>query len=178
MASIAVDVMSGDRGAHATTFTFDREVLLPTLAGDPAPLTLLADVAGGDRLLARATVHVVHRHAESAPAAGSLASETETGSVAAIREYRLAQNAPNPFTAGASTRIAFELPRATAVNLAIYGLDGRLLRVLASGALPPGRHELRWDGRDRAGVPAAPGLYFMRLEAGAFVATRRVTLLR
>ena len=29
-----------------------------------------------------------------------------------------------------------------------------------------------------AGMPAAPGLYFMRLEAGAFAATRRVTLLR
>jgi hypothetical protein len=72
---------------------------------------------------------------------------------------------PNPFVASAALR--FSLPSEQRAELAIYDLQGRLVRTLASGLLPAGRHEASWDGRDAAGHPAATGVYLARLQAGA-----------
>jgi hypothetical protein len=71
---------------------------------------------------------------------------------------------PNPFNP--STSIAFELPAAASVELAIYDLSGRRLRgLLADEHYPAGRHALSWDGRDDAGRALSSGIYFCRLRA-------------
>lgn len=88
----------------------------------------------------------------------------------------LAQNAPNPFNP--STRIAFDLPSEQAVRLSIYAPDGRLVRELLNETRRPGRHEVTWEGRDDAGRPLASGTYVSRLQAGATVATRKLSLVR
>lgn len=59
-------------------------------------------------------------------------------------------------------------------TLSVYDTAGRRVRVLAGGAFTAGTHALAWDGRDGAGRAAAPGLYFVRLEAAGFAAARRV----
>lgn len=89
---------------------------------------------------------------------------------------RLLAAAPNPFNP--RTTIRFELPAAGTVRLAVHGLDGRLVATLVSGELPAGEHEAVWDGRDRAGRPAASGVYICRLEAGGVVRAQRVALLK
>jgi len=75
----------------------------------------------------------------------------------------LALAGANPFVATA--RVAFTLPRATAVRLRVLDAAGRLVRALPGGALAAGRHEAVWDGRDAAGAPAPAGAYFVELRA-------------
>ena len=90
--------------------------------------------------------------------------------------YALAPNYPNPFNP--ATTIAFDLPRDGFVELAIYGLDGALVRRLISEPVPAGRHSAAWDGRDARGEPVASGLYLYRIEAGEFEKTRKMLLMK
>ncbi len=83
---------------------------------------------------------------------------------------------PNPFNP--RTTIRFELPRPQQVRLAVYGLDGRLVSVLASGPFAAGRHEVAWGGRDARGLAVASGLYVGRLESGGAAQTVRMMLVR
>jgi len=86
-------------------------------------------------------------------------------------------NYPNPFNP--ATRIVFETPRRTLVSLHVYDFAGRLVRTLLSDeSSRAGRNEVFWDGCGDDGREAASGVYFYRLTAGAFDATRRMILLR
>jgi 5'-nucleotidase len=88
----------------------------------------------------------------------------------------LGQNYPNPFNP--STTIAFSLERPGRVHLAVYGLDGALVRTLADGSLGAGPHRLVWEGRDDAGLPAAAGAYVYRLQVDEKVQTRTMSLVK
>jgi len=96
--------------------------------------------------------------------------------------FALLQNAPNPFNP--STTIRFTLPEAGHVTLAVYDINGRLVRTLvgfaasAAQAFPPGHHEVVWDGRDNNGREVASGVYVYRLTAKQGVVTRRMVLAR
>lgn len=79
---------------------------------------------------------------------------------------------PNPTSRGSALR--FELPQATRVRVALYGLDGRLVRSLLDGERGAGRHEVRWNGEGADGRLTAPGIYFARIEAGEHRATIRL----
>ncbi len=84
---------------------------------------------------------------------------------------------PNPFRS--ATIIRYELSRAEAVHLGIYDVSGRLVSSLVSGEqVPAGPQQAAWDGRDENGRAVPAGVYFYRLEAGAFSDMRRVTLIR
>lgn len=91
------------------------------------------------------------------------------------RIAHLFQNRPNPFTP--ETQIAFDLPKAGQVGLAIYGADGRLVRQLLSEQRETGRHTVTWDGRDDAGKRVASGTYFYHLRAPGVEESRRMILL-
>ncbi len=88
----------------------------------------------------------------------------------------LSQNSPNPFSA--STRITFGLREGADVRVRIYDVAGRLVRDLANGRYAASRQAITWDGRDDAGRAVAGGVYFYRLEAGSFVQTRKLLLMR
>ncbi|QXD16905.1 T9SS type A sorting domain-containing protein [Rhodocaloribacter litoris] len=85
--------------------------------------------------------------------------------------FTLGANYPNPF--GPETTIPFALPRHATVRLAVYDLAGRRVATLADGDFPPGFHEVTWDAR-----ALASGVYLVRLEAGDFVQSRKLTLVR
>jgi hypothetical protein len=86
-------------------------------------------------------------------------------------EYRLEQNYPNPFNP--STTIKFELPKASQVNLTVYDILGRRVSLLANEKMDGGVHELKFDA---SGL--ASGVYFYRLQAGSFVDTKKLLLVR
>lgn len=89
----------------------------------------------------------------------------------------LVSSFPNPFNP--STTITFDVPNQTKASLRVFAVSGRLLRTLVSGeVLAEGRHEVIWDGRDESGRQASSGVYFYRLQAGDFTATRKIMLLR
>ena len=93
------------------------------------------------------------------------------GSDALPLEYSLSQNYPNPFNP--TTTIVFELPRAANVQLKVFNMLGQELATLASGSFPPGRFKAQWDAR---GFPS--GVYFYRIEAGEFLKTRKMVVIR
>jgi len=95
---------------------------------------------------------------------------------ATIAALTLRQNHPNPFNP--STVIAFALPTARQVDLAVYTVDGRRVTTLVSEPLPAGHHEIVWDGRDGGGRRVASGAYFYRLRAGDEVQVRRMVMVK
>jgi hypothetical protein len=93
-----------------------------------------------------------------------------------VLQTRLEQNYPNPFNP--STRIGFEINEPADVSLRIYTVSGALVRVLAEDTRDARHYEEYWDGRDSRGRAVASGLYFYRLEAGAFTQTKKMILLK
>jgi regulation of enolase protein 1 (concanavalin A-like superfamily) len=85
-------------------------------------------------------------------------------------------NAPNPFNP--TTSITFDLARPGRVRLQVFGLDGRLVRVLADGDLPAGRHACTWDGVADDGRTLASGVYLLRLTTPDGAHTGRMTMLK
>jgi flagellar hook assembly protein FlgD len=89
------------------------------------------------------------------------------------------QNYPNPLRAGfAVTRINYELPAASSVKIAVYNLNGQLMRSLVEGRQSAGRYAVSWDGQTLSGKPVASGIYLIRMEADKFVATRKIVVAR
>lgn len=91
-------------------------------------------------------------------------------------EFALAQNRPNPFNP--TTEISFSLPTAAEVTLVIYNVLGENVAMLAEGLRAAGTHSVMWDGRDKNGRAVASGVYFYRLDAGEYSATRKMLLLK
>jgi plastocyanin len=84
---------------------------------------------------------------------------------------QLDQNYPNPFRS--ETTIAYTVPQATHVRLAVYDVLGREVAVLVDAVMPAGRHTARL-----AAGPLASGFYLYRLVAGDVVAARPMVLMR
>ncbi len=111
------------------------------------------------------------------PAAGATAVDDEPGrDLVAAPAGRLYPAAPNPLNPG--TTIRFDLVREGRVDLAVYDLNGRLVRTLAGDVLPSGEHRAAWDGRDETGQTVASGVYLVRLRGSDFTSARRVLLVK
>lgn len=109
-------------------------------------------------------------------AAAALAARPGPSGAPPVR-YALHPCRPNPFNP--RTSIRFDLPQATSVSLKVYDVAGHLVRTLADGLMmPAGRREVGWQGCDDSGRPLASGTYHCRLEAGSFMATMRMALVR
>ena len=67
---------------------------------------------------------------------------------------------------------------ASQAHLAIYDVSGRTVRTLAKQTFEPGSHSVAWDGRDARGQVVSSGVYFCRLQAGEFTATRTLVVSR
>lgn len=91
-------------------------------------------------------------------------------------EFSVEQNHPNPFNP--QTAIGFSLPRSATVTIDIYNLLGETVRTLVSQTMPPGKHTVVWDGRDDTGGEVSSGVYFYRLRADNFSATKKMLLVR
>ena len=91
-------------------------------------------------------------------------------------QLALAPSQPNPFRG--TTTLAFGLPRAASVGLAVFDIQGRMVRRLLEGPARAGWTRVTWDGRDDAGSALAPGAYVIRLLADGQVAARTTHLLR
>jgi hypothetical protein len=114
----------------------------------------------------------ITRHSEPLGVAGQ--AVTPAGSVPLA--YGLSPAYPNP-SRGQST-IAYQLPRAARVELAVYNISGQRVRTLASGTKPAGYHTAKWDGRDEAGRAVASGIYLYRLASPDYSRTGKLSLVR
>jgi photosystem II stability/assembly factor-like uncharacterized protein len=99
--------------------------------------------------------------------------------------FKLYQNYPNPFNP--STKIKFEIPittqspleggRGVTVSLTIYDILGREVTTLVNGQLKPGLYEVEWSATG-GGTNYASGVYFYRLQAGDYIETKKMVLVR
>jgi len=85
--------------------------------------------------------------------------------------YWLSQNYPNPFNP--VTEISFNLPEVVDVKLEIYNVLGQRVTTLVNGLTEAGIHSVTWDGSD-----VASGIYLYHLQAGNFVETKKMVLLK
>jgi hypothetical protein len=93
-------------------------------------------------------------------------------------EFTLEQNYPNPFNP--STNIRFTIPASSAgrqgsrvVSLKVFDILAREVATLVNETLKPGSYTVEWNA---SGVPS--GVYFYRMEAGAFTQARRLVVLK
>ena len=90
-------------------------------------------------------------------------------------------NYPNPFNP--ETWIPFQLHRDAYVRITIYDVLGREVRGFDLGYLAAGYYKTRgravyWDGRNNMNERVVSGTYFYRMEAGDFVGTQRLVVLK
>ena len=98
---------------------------------------------------------------------------TSVDSITSMKIYTFAlnQNYPNPFNP--NTVITYQLPVASKVIIKVYDNLGTEIETLVNGVKPAGTFELNWNA---ANLPS--GVYFYRLQAGDFVQTRKMLLLK
>ncbi|MBX7150851.1 carboxypeptidase regulatory-like domain-containing protein [bacterium] len=101
---------------------------------------------------------------------------TFTGNNVVPKEFTLKQNYPNPFNP--STTIAFDLPQDGTLKLVVYNLLGQRVKTLYSGFQLAGSYRISWDGKNELGQQVASGVYLYRVEAGAFVKTKKMMLIK
>ncbi|MFC1572612.1 FG-GAP-like repeat-containing protein [Candidatus Eisenbacteria bacterium] len=105
---------------------------------------------------------------------GEQTSVDEGGDAPAV--YRLLQNHPNPFSP--ATTLAFDIPAAGYVNITVYDLTGRVVKVLVDRDYPAGAFETAWNCRNDDGEAVGSGVYLARMTAGGNSAVTRMTLHR
>ena len=93
-------------------------------------------------------------------------------------EYTLSQNFPNPFNP--STTIEFGVPGEAFqdVSLKVFNVLGQAVKELVNAQLPAGRHSVIWNGKDNLGAQVSSGVYFYQLNAGEFVAIKKLVLMK
>jgi|GEM_PF-3481795 len=143
---------------------------------------LFCDRPGGDFTLDCASPCLNSAECDSMGAYGEGCGECYAGVASLVDgmpvpgEPVLFQNQPNPFNP--VTRIPFGLHQRAHVRISVYDVNGQLVRSLVDRDLDAGYTAVRWDGRDRLGAPAAPGVYFARLETGGRILTKKMILVK
>ena len=100
----------------------------------------------------------------------------DNGSQSVPSDYKLSDNYPNPFNP--TTTIEFYLPRPSHVSVEIFNLLGRKVAVLADAEYTAGNHTLTWSGLSSDGHAVSSGTYFYRMEAGAFIQTKKMLFVK
>lgn len=85
--------------------------------------------------------------------------------------FKLFQNYPNPFNS--NSKIKYQISKTGDVKLEIFDVLGHEITTLVNETLKPGIYEAEWDGEN---YPS--GVYFYRLEAGSFIETKKMVLLK
>ena len=157
---------AGPDGYDDLTLKFDNTAVIEALGevevGDVVHLTVTFDLNDGTCFEGTDCVVMVGPKTgdESMP-------EPDDGKGSII----VTQNYPNPFNP--ATEISFSLSEATHVRLEVYNVMGQHITTLIDSYLEAGGHTVTWDGKG-----SASGVYLYRLEAGEFVATKKMLLLK
>ncbi|MGH8004990.1 MAG: FG-GAP-like repeat-containing protein [Limisphaerales bacterium] len=100
-----------------------------------------------------------------------------TGQTALVpTRYELYQNLPNPFNP--QTLIKYDLPEAANVRLEVFNILGQKVTTLVNRYEAAGPKSALWDGTDAAGNKVSSGIYFYKLSAGDYIATKKMMLVK
>jgi hypothetical protein len=98
-------------------------------------------------------------------------SKTIEVDLGAPKKFELSQNYPNPFNP--TTTIRFNLPEAGNVKLTLFNILGQEIKTLVNEFKESGVHTINFDASE-----LNSGMYIYKLEAGSFVQTRKMTLVK
>ncbi|MCI0714799.1 MAG: SBBP repeat-containing protein [Chlorobi bacterium] len=87
------------------------------------------------------------------------------------KEFKLFQNYPNPFNP--ITNVKFRIPNESFAKLTLYDVLGREIAILVNEQLKPGTYEIQWDGTNYPSVA-----YFYRIEAGDYIESKKMVLIK
>ena len=85
-------------------------------------------------------------------------------------------NYPNPFNP--ETTIRYSVREASDVSIEIYNLKGQLVNRLVNEQKAAGEHSVVWKGTDMNNRPVASGVYFYKMNAGKFSATKKMIMMK
>jgi hypothetical protein len=91
-------------------------------------------------------------------------------------KFSLHQNYPNPFNP--VTRINYDLLIKDNVTITIHDILGRHIKTLVNQIQPAGHRSVIWDATNDFGNPVSAGVYLYKIQAGEFVQTRKMVLLK
>ena len=131
----------------------------------------------GSQTFVKATAHDAAGNTASDPSNAAFVIQPTAGVTNGTLSFSaptLVSNRPNPFAS--RTRVGFGLPAPANVRIAVYSLDGRLVRTLADGPFAAGYTEVDWDGLAAGGQRAPGGVYFCRFESGGVTQSKRMVL--
>ena len=90
--------------------------------------------------------------------------------------FSLSANYPNPFNP--ETTISYTLPEASKVKITIYNLLGQHVKTLMNEFKPVGDYSVQWDGKNDAGEKLTSGVYIYRMQAGSFVESKKLMMMK
>jgi hypothetical protein len=90
--------------------------------------------------------------------------------------FTLHQNFPNPFNP--ITILSYDLPKDSDVRLSIFDMLGNRVATLVSTYQKAGYKNITWNATDNMGIPVSAGVYLYQIEAGEFIQTRKMVLLK
>jgi hypothetical protein len=90
--------------------------------------------------------------------------------------FELEQNYPNPFNP--ETEITYYLPEQQRTLLVVYNLIGQEVRTLVDRNQVRGSYTVSWDGTDSFGRPVPSGVYIYRLQAGSYIESKKMMLVK
>jgi plastocyanin len=85
--------------------------------------------------------------------------------------FNLEQNYPNPFNP--STKIRYDLPQNSHVSVTVFNILGVEIATLINGEESAGQHEINFNAEN---LPS--GIYLYRIQAGTYVQTKKMSLMK
>ena len=107
---------------------------------------------------------------------GDVTAVSANGSAGTPDSYALGDAYPNPFNP--QTSVEFAVPSDGFVKIEIFNSVGQVVGSIVDQDLSAGAYTATWDAIDASGNQLSSGVYFYRMEAGEFTATRSMTLLK
>jgi hypothetical protein len=91
-------------------------------------------------------------------------------------QFALHQNYPNPFNP--VTTLRYDLPENSYVNVTVYDMLGREVKTLVNQTQDAGYRSVIWDATNDYGKPVSAGIYLYQIQAGEYMQTKKMVLLK
>jgi len=93
-----------------------------------------------------------------------------------ISTVKIHQNFPNQFNP--VTTLQYDLPENSLVNITMYDMMGREVKTLVKQAQEAGYKSIIWDATNDYGKPVSAGIYLYQIQAGKYISTKKMVLLK